>query len=297
MEYTGRILSGIGGLYRVETEQGVVECRARGSLRRDGLVPSAGDLAAVSAEGTDGVIERILPRRNAFVRPPVANVDRLVIVMSLVQPAPHAAVIDKMITIAESKGVSPVLVLNKIDSGDAAPWRDVYGHLGYPLAEVSAVRQEGIAELRRLLTGGINVFTGNSGVGKSSLLNALYPQLGLETGETSRKLGRGRHTTRSSCLYPQPDGGYVADTPGFSLLDMERAEWIPAEQLDGCFREFTPYLGRCRFAGCRHMEECDCAVREAVARGEIAASRYESYRRMRLEVEKRPAWERRAEKP
>ena len=152
MEYMGRILSGIGGLYRVETEQGVIECRARGSLRRDSLVPSAGDLVTVSAEGEDGVIERILPRRNAFVRPPVANVDRLVIVMSLVQPAPHAAVIDKMITIAESKDVSPVLVLNKIDSGDAVPWRDLYGHLGYPFAEVSAVRQEGIAELRRLLT-------------------------------------------------------------------------------------------------------------------------------------------------
>lgn len=289
----GRILSGIGGIYLVETEGGEVACRARGVLRKENVTPLAGDMAEISLErDTAGIVERILPRRNAFIRPPVANVDKLVVVTSTVSPSPNTTVIDKTLAIAEAKSVAPILVINKVDLADPSEWEAIYEKSGYPVFIVSATEKSGVEELRQAMTGYVCAFTGNSGVGKSSLLNALDVRLSLETGETSRKLGRGRHTTRASRLYPQEGGGYFVDTAGFSSLDTERVEKIPAEELPLCFREFQPYLGGCRFTSCRHMEERDCAIKAAVERGEIAVSRYESYRLMRETAEKTRRWER-----
>lgn len=290
----GRLLRGIGGFYYVETEEGERECKARGIFRRSGQTPVAGDLVTVSPlAGGKGVLEDILPRKNSLIRPPVANLDCLVIVASVTQPEPHLLVLDKMIAIAEHKEIEPILVFNKSDLADATALCALYRSAGFTALAVSAETGEGIEALRQVLTGKVAAFSGNSGVGKSSILNRLDERLGLETAEISTVLGRGKHTTRSSTLYKQPGGGYFVDTPGFSSLDMERLEPISKEDLPFCFREFESYIGGCRFASCRHMKEPDCAVRTAVKNGEIAASRISSYETMMEEALARPDWEKR----
>ena len=291
---SGRILSGIGGFYYVETASGVVECRARGTFRRQGLSPLAGDFVRISLQGEgQGTVEEIAPRRNALIRPPVANLDLLVVVVSIVEPSPSTLVIDKLVAIAENKGIEPVVVINKSDLEDTRPLEEIYEKTGLPLFVVSAAARQGITPLREKLNGKVCAFTGNSGVGKSSLLNALDARLQLPTAQISQKLGRGRHTTRTSVLYPQPGGGYVVDTPGFSSLDFERLEWIPKEDLAHCFREFAPYIGLCKFTSCAHGKEAGCAVKAAVEQGVIARSRYESYLTMWEEVKDKKAWENR----
>lgn len=291
---TGRLLRGIGGFYYVETADGEWECKARGIFRRSGQTPVAGDLVTVSplADGK-GVLEDILPRKNSLVRPPVANLDCLVMVASVTQPEPHLLVLDKMIAIAEHKEIEPIIVFNKSDLADAAELCTVYRNAGFITLGVSAETGEGIEALREVLIGKIAAFSGNSGVGKSSILNRLDERLGLETAEISTVLGRGKHTTRSSTLYKQPGGGYFVDTPGFSSLDMERLEPISKDNLPYCFREFEPHIGGCRFASCRHLKEPDCAVRTAVKDGRIAASRISSYESMMDEALARPDWEKR----
>ena len=290
----GRLLCGIGGFYYVETADGEWECKARGIFRRSGKTPVAGDLVKVSplANGK-GVLEDILPRKNCLIRPPVANLDYLVIVASIKQPEPHLLVLDKMIAIAEHKEIEPIIVFNKSDLADTSELCALYRNAGFTVLAVSAETGDGIEALRDRLTGKIAAFTGNSGVGKSSILNRLDERLGLETAEISSVLGRGKHTTRSSTLHKQPGGGYFVDTPGFSSLDMERLEPIPKEDLPYCFREFVPHIGNCRFASCRHMKEPDCAVRIAVKAGKIAASRISSYDSMMEEALARPDWEKR----
>lgn len=288
----GLILQSIGGFYYVEAADAVYECRARGIFRKNGLTPLAGDRVriAVQEEG-HASLDAVLDRRNFLIRPPVANLDALCVVVSMADPAPNTLIADKMIAIAESKGITPVVVLTKADLGQTDPLEEVYRRAGFPAFSVTVEDPESALPLKNFLSGKVSAFTGNSGVGKSTLMNLIDPRLSCATGEISQKLGRGRHTTRSAVLYKLPGGGYVADTPGFSSLDLERAERIRKEALAGCFREFDQYFGSCRFSSCVHMSEPGCAVREAVERGDIARSRYDSYAAMYNEVKDWKEWE------
>lgn len=276
----------------METPGGVVECRARGIFRKRGLTPLAGDHVKIRVpqEG-EGAVEEILPRRNSLVRPPVANIDQLVIVVSTCEPSPNYQIIDRMIAEAEAEKIEPVLVLSKVDLQNADELSEVYGKVGIRLFRVSSLCREGTEAVKQILPGKVTVFTGNSGVGKSSLLNCLLPGLHQETGEISRKLGRGRHTTRQVELIRFENGGYAVDTPGFSSLDPVSAGAVTKENLPYCFREFVPYLGRCRFTSCSHTCEDGCAVLQAVRDGEISQSRHESYCEIYREMKEIKEWQ------
>lgn len=280
----GLLLRGVGGLYTVRLDDTAdeVHCRACGRFRRERVVPLAGDRVVVErqADGT-GFVTSILPRRNALVRPPVANLDCLVIVAAAAQPAPNTLVMDKLVAVAEENAIEPVIVLNKSDLADTTALYETYRAGGFSTFSLSAQQPESVQPLREYLSGKVSAFTGNSGVGKSSLLNTIFPSLQLPTGEISQKLGRGRHTTRTAQLYPLPEGGYLVDTAGFSSLDMEQVAPIAKENLPFCFREFAPCLGKCRFTSCAHDKETGCAVKAAVEAGKIPRSRYESYLAMR----------------
>ena len=298
MEQIGFVRKCVGGFYYVETEEGLRTCRARGKFRKDGISPCAGDHVRIQtdflAEGEidfDAFLVEILPRKNHFVRPPVANLDRLFVVASAAQPAPDPLIIDKTVAAAELHGIEPVVVLTKTDLQPAGELRAAYQLAGIPFIEVCAEQGVGVEEVRALLKGKVSAFTGNSGVGKSTLLNALFPELQLKTGEVNLKLGRGRHTTREVELYPIGEGGYVADTPGFSTFDVTRYQLTDKEQLPNCFREFVPFLGQCQFASCSHTCEKGCAVIDAVERGEIARLRHESYRQLYDEIKDIKAWQ------
>lgn len=284
------IVKGVGGFYYVKTGGAIVECRARGIFRKRRITPVAGDIVRVEDEGGAPVIAEILPRKNVFVRPPVANVDQMFLVASTVQPSPSTLVLDKLSAIAVDGGAQPVLVITKTDLGDAKALADCYARSGLPVLRVNAKTGEGVEAVRARLQGKLSVFCGNSGVGKSTLLSALLPGQTLETGEISRKLGRGRHTTREVTLY-ETDGGLVADTPGFASLDMERAAYIPKENLQFAFPEIARRFGQCRFTGCSHTAEAGCAVRAALDAGEIDPTRYESYVALYEQVKEIKEWE------
>jgi len=298
---TGKILSCRGGFYYVETPSGTAECRARGIFRRTGEAPLAGDTveiapadetASLSKAGLpQGNVERILPRRNSLARPPLANLDCLGLAVSMRDPAPNLLVLDKLLAIAEQSGIPPLLIFTKTDLDAADRLTRIYAAAGYPMFTVSIYHPETADPLRRFLAGKTAAVIGNSGAGKSSLLNLLFPALALETGGISQKLGRGRHTTRVTELHPLPDGGYIADTPGFSSVDIVETQPIPKDQLPFCFPEFAPYLGRCRFTSCSHTTEKGCAVLEAVAAGHIARERHETYVAMFNEVKDRREWQ------
>ena len=290
-EQQGRLLQVIGGFYYVEAADTVYECKARGILRQQGISPVAGDRVTVTvSENGKGVVEGVLPRRNVLVRPPVANLDCLAIVVSLTQPRPHLLLVDKMIALAEHHDIEPIVIVTKTDL-DAEPFPiDVYRNAGFSVFSTTVSDPTSVASLKEYLRGKATAFTGNSGVGKSTLLNLLDPSLMRETGEISQKLGRGRHTTRSAVLIPLLDGGYWVDTPGFSSLDTERVAVLDKELLGNCFREFGEYATQCRFTGCSHVSEPDCAVRNAVESGAIAQSRYDSYVAMYKEAQKRKQW-------
>lgn len=290
----GILLKGIGGFYYVQAGDAVYECKARGAFRKQGIRPMAGDQVVITiADRQENTLEEILPRKNALTRPPLANLDQLFVVASVCSPAPNPRILDKMLAVAEEKGIAPVLVLSKADLGDTAPWQEIYDKAGIPCLAVSAKTGQGVSEIQTLLRGKLSAFTGNSGVGKSTLLNGLEEGYALETGEISQKLGRGRHTTRQVELLPLQGGGYVADTPGFSTVDIERYDLVKKERLPFAFREFSPYLGQCQFQSCAHLCEKGCAVLEAVERGEIAPSRHESYTAMYHEVKERKEWQKR----
>lgn len=287
----GTILSCVGGFYYVETADAVYTCRARGTLRRQGITPLAGDRVKISVQPSgEGMVECVIDRRNSLLRPPVANLDFLVLVASICQPSTNTLVLDKMIAIAEKKGITPIIVINKADLADTAALEEIYQKADIELYVVSALQPQTLEPLKNRLAGHISAFSGNSGVGKSSILNAIDQSLVLETGEISRKLGRGRHTTRTATLYHFADG-YLVDTPGFSSLDLEQVESIDKEELADCFREFAPFVDKCRFTGCAHYKEPDCGVRQAVADGVIAPSRYESYVTMYEAVKDKKEWE------
>lgn len=283
------IIKGIGGFYYVRTESGVKECRARGIFRKRGISPVAGD--EVRLAENDTVIDEILPRKNVFVRPPVANLDILFIVASTVQPVPSTLVLDKLTAAAVYKGVQPVLVITKADLAAADALCACYEKSGVPVVLLHYDTGEGLAEIRRYIQGKLCAFCGNSGVGKSTLLNAIAPELKRETGQISQKLGRGRHTTREVEIF-EVCGGRIADTPGFASLESQKLCRIPKEELQHVFPEFEPYFGMCRFTGCSHRSEKGCAVRRALEQGSIAPSRYQSYLTMYEEAEQVNEWER-----
>ena len=285
---TGTIIKALAGVYTIhaDTSGRVYNCKGRGRLRYENKSPRVGDRVefepivdpndaeAVAATGT---VERILPRRNVFVRPPVANIDYMVIVAAAVNPITDPFLVDRMSVIAAMSDAQVVIVLNKVDLNSADALHDIYSRAGFPVFRVSAETGEGTAELLAFLRGKVSVFTGNSGVGKSSILNALG--LNIKTDEVSEKLGRGRHTTRHTEIF-EVDGALIFDTPGFSSFDTSMMERLPREDLEMSFIDFAPYLGQCRFRDCAHEREPDCAVVGAVERGEIVRSRYESYLRL-----------------
>jgi ribosome biogenesis GTPase len=294
MTIRGLILQGIGGFYSVEAAGRIYECRARGIFRKNGVTPFAGDFVTISAgpDGT-GTIEEILPRRNFLLRPPVANLDQLVIVVSVCEPSPNLLNTDRAIAVALDRGIEPVIVFSKTDLMPVKPLEKIYSDAtGIRRFSISCETGAGLQNVLQILAGKTTVFTGNSGVGKSTLLNNMFHGLNLQTGEISRKLGRGRHTTRKIQLLKLDSGGYVADTPGFSSITLEKSDRIAKENLPFCFPEFAPYLERCRFSSCTHTCEKGCAVLQAVQDGKISRSRHESYVAMYREMDGIKEWNR-----
>ncbi len=285
--YSGIITKCLGGLYTVESPDGIYECRARGVFRNKGISPCAGD----RVEFGDGVITAVADRKNHIIRPPLANLDRLIFITSVTDPAPNLLLLDKFIAVAEYKGIEPVVAITKTDLADSTFLRETYSGIGIKVVEVDYSRTETVEAVRELLKGKVSAFTGNSGAGKSTLLNAAYPELKLATGEISRKLGRGRHTTRHAELFRLEGGGYIADTPGFSTFDTNRYDIIRKEELADCFREFAPYIGGCRFRDCAHLCEKGCTIVEAVEKGLIPRTRHESYVAMYEEAKQLKEWE------
>lgn len=289
MQPMNYIVKGIGGFYYVRTPEGVVECKARGIFRKRGITPVAGDNVALSPDGT--MIDEILPRKNVFIRPPIANLDVLFIVASTTQPVPSTLVLDQLTAAAIYKDVQPVLVVTKADLAAADQLAEAYAGSGIPLVQLHYDTGEGLDEIRAMIEGKLCAFCGNSGVGKSTLLNALAPELKRETGQISQKLGRGRHTTREVEIF-EVSGGRLADTPGFASLEAQKLCRIPKEDLQHTFPEFGPYFSQCRFTGCSHRSETGCAVRQAVEEGKIGKTRYASYLAMYEEASARKEWER-----
>ena len=290
-EYTGRILRSLSGFYDVQTEAGLITCRGRGSLRKKGLTPLTGDLVKVTEENGKGMVEEILPRQNSFIRPAVANVDALVIFAANVNPITEPFLIDRVAAIAGDRGVPVYLCINKCDLDPAVDLERIYRTAGFSVIVTSAETGEGVEQLRQLLKGKLTAFTGNSGVGKSSILNRLCPQLQLPTGEVSEKLGRGRHTTRHVELYRLDEDTYVADTPGFSSFDTDQMDLILKENLQYAFPDFGSHLGQCQFHDCSHRKEPGCAVTAAVKDGLIEPTRYDSYLRLYEKVSQIKLWE------
>ena len=292
----GRILRSLSGFYDVQTADGVVTCRARGILRKNGNSPLTGDLVEISVERGKGMVEAILPRKNSFIRPAVANMDLLVVFAASVNPVTEPFLIDRVAAIAGEQEVPVCLCVNKCDLDPARELVRIYEHAGFPVICTSAETGAGTDALWKMIRGKFAAFTGNSGVGKSSLLNRLCPGLNLATGEVSDKLGRGRHTTRHVELYRLPEDTYVADTPGFSSFDTDQMEYILKENLQYAFSDFAPYLGKCQFHDCSHRAEPGCAVTEAVAAGELEKTRYESYLRLYEKSSQIKVWETRQDK-
>ena len=291
---TGILIKCIGGFYYVKAADVVYECKARGVFRKQAVSPFAGDQVEFELDGSQkGWIVKILPRKNSFLRPPLANLDQIVFVASTCDPSPNLLVLDKLIAIAEKKGIEPVLAVTKTDLADCTEMKRIYESSGFQVVLIDNKNpsERQLETLKTLLAGKISAFVGNSGVGKSSLLNRLLPTLHLETSDISQKLGRGRHTTRQVELFELPQGGFAADTPGFSTVDFERYETILKEDLPSCFREFAPYLDECRFTGCSHTVEKGCAVLEALKEGKIMPSRHESYRQLYDSVKDIKEWQ------
>ena len=276
MQRNGIIIKGIGGFYYVKTADGVLECKAKGIFRKRGITPLAGDNVTVDGEGEDLVISEIAERKNAFARPPVANVDNLFLIVSATDPRPNILVIDKLTAIAQKHGIMPIIVLTKTDVEPARDFAAIYASAGFDVIDLRRNTRRGLKAVKKRCKDALSVFVGNSGVGKTTLLNDLCPNLELATAETSKKLGRGKHTTRAVELYDYK-GGFLADTPGFSDVDFERDSSIEKEELAGLFPDFAPYTDKCYFTGCSHVVEKGCAVLEALAEGRIQKSRHESY--------------------
>lgn len=288
----GLIIKALSGFYYVQSGDAVTQCRGRGKLRIGGSSPLVGDKVdfTLNADGT-GTVDGILPRKNSFHRPAVANIDCMVILASAVNPVTDPFLIDRVTALAEDAGCEVIVCINKCDMDSGDGFFEIYSKTPYTLTRTSAVTGEGIEELRRAIAGRLCAFTGNSGVGKSSILNALSPQLEIQVGQVSNKLGRGRHTTRHVELFSLGDGAYIADTPGFSSFDMDQTGFIPKDRLQYCFGEFAPFLNTCRFDDCAHIAEPGCSVLEAVSSGAISPSRHKSYVRLYQSAAQVKDWE------
>lgn len=288
----GRIQKALSGFYYVDTGAEILTCRARGKFRKDGISPLVGDRVEVRELGNgEGFVEAILPRKNAFARPAVANIDQLVVIASGAIPKTDPYLIDRVAAIAALKGCEVIVLLNKCDLDNADSLYQIYCAAGFQTLRVSAQTGEGLEELVPLISGKLSAFTGNSGVGKSSILNALDPEFQLRVGEVSDALGRGRHTTRHVELFQLACGAEVVDSPGFSSFETDELNLELKHRLPETFREFRPYLDRCRFVGCSHTKEKDCAVLEAVRRGDIQKSRHASYLRLYEELKPLKDWQ------
>ena len=288
----GRIQKALSGFYYVDTGSEVLTCRARGKFRKDGVSPLVGDRVEVRELGNgEGFVERICPRKNAFARPAVANIDQLVIIGSGAIPKTDPFLIDRVAAIAALKVCEAIILLNKCDLDRADDLYDLYRAAGFQTLRVSAETGEGLEELKPLIAGKLSAFTGNSGVGKSSILNALDPAFDLKVGEISEALGRGRHTTRHVELFKLSCGAEIVDSPGFSSFETDELNLEWKRRLPETFREFAPYLGQCRFVGCSHTKEKGCAVLEAVRRGDIQKKRHESYLRLYEELKPLKDWQ------
>lgn len=292
MKIDGIIIKGIGGFYYVEAADGIIyECKARGVFRKEKITPLAGDKVEISVdENNKNSIDKIYERRNMFKRPPIANVDKLVIVSSVCDPRPNLLIIDRLSAVAVYKNVEPIIVFTKNDLQSADEYIEIYKNAGFKTFAVSNETGEGIGEIKAVIENGVCVFTGNSGVGKSSLINRMYPDFALETGEISKKLGRGRHTTRHVELL-KINNGYIADTPGFSSLDFETNDLIKKDELAFCFPDFFDYIDSCKFSTCAHVNDKGCRLIEAVNNGDVMRSRHESYVTMYNEVKDIKDWQ------
>ena len=274
----GTIIKALSGFYYVKSENETIRCKARGRFRMEKTSPLVGDRVTMTVnDDGSGNVDKISPRKNEFIRPPVANIDTMVIVAANVNPVSTPPLIDRIAVLASYNDCEPVICVNKCDMDRGDRLFDMYTHAGYTTIRTSAVTGEGIDELKSVLRGKLSAFTGNTGVGKSSILNALDPELSIRVGEVSDKLGRGRHTTRHVEIYELPWGGRIADTPGFAFFDTEMMNMTDEKRLQYMFPEFEPYIGQCRFDDCAHVREKGCAVLDAVQRGEIDPSRHKSY--------------------
>lgn len=291
----GIILKALSGFYYVDDGISITACRGRGKFRHEKVVPLVGDrVSYTSLGGGQGSLDAVHPRKNEFQRPAVANIDQLVVIVSEAIPITDPFLIDRVVSIAEGRGCESIICINKCDLAPGEDLAAIYTAAGFSTLRISAETGEGIEALRALINGKVSAFTGNSGVGKSSILNALEPGIALATGDVSAKLGRGRHTTRHVELFRLSSGAVVADTPGFSSFDTERMELRRKEELDQTFREFAPYREECQFTGCSHTKEKGCAVLAAVAAGKIPPTRHQSYLRLYEQARQIPDWSQRA---
>lgn len=288
----GRIQKALSGFYYVDTGSEILTCRARGKFRKEGISPLVGDRVEVRDLGNgEGVVDKILPRKNFFTRPAVANIDQLVVIASAAIPRTDPFLIDRVAAIAALKDCEVVVILNKCDLDPADELYGIYQAAGFRTLRVSAETGEGLEELKTVISGKLSAFTGNSGVGKSSILNALDPEFQLKVGEVSDALGRGRHTTRHVELFALSCGAEIMDTPGFSSFESEELNLELKHHLPETFREFAPYLDECRFVGCSHTKEKGCAVLDALKKGKIQKSRHESYLRLYEELKPLKDWQ------
>ena len=286
----GVVIKGIGGNYDVACEGSILRCRASAKIKHQQNLLAAGAYVELRLTDDGGYITERLPRRNGLIRPAIANIDQLVILCSQAPPVTDPYLIDKVTVVALYQGIQPIILRNKSDLHESGDLYDAYQKAGFPVIRASAVTGEGVQEITDLLAGKISAFTGNSAIGKSSILNRIDSRFGLQVGDMSEKIARGRHTTRHVELLRLENGGLVADTPGFSTFDAVRREKLTKDNLQQFFPEIDRFFAQCRFTDCKHIKEPGCVVREAVERGEIAKSRYESYCMLYEEVAAQKLW-------
>ena len=288
---TGILIKAISGFYYVACDGNVYECKARGNFRKAGVSPVVGDMVSFTlTDESHGIVEEIKERKNLFNRPLVANIDKLFIVSAYTTPAPDTLMIDRLTALAVYNNIEPIIVFNKADMGSFDEFYSIYNNAGFKTFVVSAKENQGIDLLKKEMKNCVCAFSGNSGVGKSSILNALFPNLQLKTGEVSDKLGRGRHTTRHTELFFVGDGAYVVDTPGFSTVDTNEDLYSFKLALAESFPDFSEYIGGCKFTSCSHTTEKGCAVIGAVKEGKIQKSRHDSYIALSNELKNVTAW-------
>lgn len=293
---TGILIKAISGFYYVNCDGNVYECKARGNFRKAEVSPVVGDIVEFnSTDNTHGVIELIKPRKNLLIRPLVANIDKLFIVSAYCTPSPDTFMIDRLTALAVYNNIEPIIVFNKADMGNFDEIYNIYKNTGFKTYVISAKNNSGIEQLRNEISDCVCAFSGNSGVGKSTILNALFPELELKTGEVSEKLGRGKHTTRHTEIF-NAQNGFVIDTPGFSSIDTTEDLYDFKISLPSCFPDFSEYITECRFTSCSHVNEKGCALIEAINHGKVEKTRHQSYIALVEELKNVSEWNNRAKK-